>query len=166
MGRITLILLALLLILCSCTPAATTFEQPLTFFYPAMDTGYGNDDSYIQGEIREGANLGSDLIVILNSYLQGPIDIEGYQNPFPANTQVIFLSVEEQILDITLSRGFSALSGLDLTLACASLTMTCTQIADVPIVRIRANGTTLEGRQYIEMSRSSLLFTITEAETE
>lgn len=157
MGRMIALILVLLLLLSACSPSANNHEKPLQFYYPTQEASYTQGASYIQHETREGANLGDDLIVILNAYIKGPVDETAYQNPFQSTTQVISLTSEGQILDVTLSRGFANLSGLRLTTACACLTMTCLSLTDAEYVRIRANGTTLDGAQYIEMSRSNLL---------
>ena len=133
-------------------------EEPLQFYYPVKNTDYSRNTSYLQPEPRDRILTGYFLTEILNQYLQGPRDQLIYDMPFQYNTRVVSVSIENGIMDLTLSRGFATYSGLELTIACACITQTAMSITGVDIVRIRADQTALDGAEYIEMDANSVLF--------
>ena len=156
MKKMFVLFLILCLLLAGCAeqkPLITT----LKFYYPLQTADYTLGASYIQPELREGAGVDKSLKNLLNLYLKGPNDPLTFRTPFQYNTQVVSISRGSTMLDITLSRGFATYTGLDLTIACACITLTCLELADVEAVRIRAKGTTLDGAEFIEMSAQSLL---------
>lgn len=156
MARMIAIILALLLLFTGCELSQSN-QAALEFYYPVTAAKYTKGASYLQAEMRDGTSLSEDLIVILNTYLKGPNDDASYQNPFQANTQVLSIQEEGTVLNITLSRNFASLRGLELTVACASLSMTCLALTDADVIRIHANGSSFDGVQYIEMRLDNLL---------
>ena len=156
MKKLFALLLILSLLLSGCGKQQS-FTTTLKFYYPLHVTDYALGSSYIQPELREGAGTGDSLANMLNLYLKGPINQITYRMPFQYNTQVVSISRDTMMLDITLTRGFATYTGLDLTVACACITMTCLELTDVEVVRIRAKDSTLDGAEFIEMSAKSLL---------
>jgi hypothetical protein len=157
MKKCFILLLILCLLLAGCARQQTSLITTLKFYYPLQVADYTLGASYIQPELREGAGVDKSLKNMLNLYLKGPKDQITFQMPFRYNTQVVSISRGSTMLDITLNRGFANYTGLDLTIACACITMTCIELTDVTVVRIRAENTTLDGAEFIEMSAESLL---------
>jgi hypothetical protein len=157
MKKCFILLLILCLLLAGCARQQTSLITTLKFYYPLQVADYTLGASYIQPELREGAGVDKSLKNMLNLYLKGPKDQITFQMPFRYNTQVVSISRGSTMLDITLNRGFANYTGLDLTIACACITMTCMELTDVTVVRIRAENTTLDGAEFIEMSAESLL---------
>ena len=157
MKKCFILLLILCLLLAGCVQQQPSLITTLKFYYPLQVADYTLGASYIQPELREGAGVDKSLKNMLNLYLKGPKDQITFQMPFRYNTQVVSISRGSTMLDITLNRGFANYTGLDLTIACACITMTCMELTDVTVVRIRAENTTLDGADFIEMSAASLL---------
>ena len=132
-------------------------EEPLQFYYPVKNMDYSRNTSYLQAEPRDRILTGYFLTEILNQYLQGPRDQLTYDMPFQYNTRAVSISIDNGIMDLTLSRGFATYSGLELTIACACIAKTVMSITGVDIVRIRADQTALDGAEYIEMDANSVL---------
>ena len=165
MKRLFVLLLILSLLLAGCGKPESLITT-LRFYYPLQVPDYALGASYIQPELREGAGVDKSLTNMLNLYLKGPKDQITFRMPFQYNTQVVSISRGSKILDLTLTRGFATYTGLDLTIACACITMTCLELTDVEVVRIRAKDTTLDGAEFIEMSAESLLLVDFGANTE
>ena len=151
---VCLMLLPLLLSACGIYEET---EEPLQFYYPVKNIDYNRGAAFLQAEPRDRILTGYFFTEILNLYLQGPRDQMTYDMPFQYNTRVVYVSIENGILDLTLSRGFATYSGLELTIACACITKTAIAITGVDIVRIRADQTVLNGAEYIEMDANSVL---------
>ncbi len=150
------LLLVISLVLCGCSSSRTE-EETVAFYYPVLEMDYSIGASYLQAEIRSKAVTGYVLTDILNLYLQGPLDRYIYSMPFQHNTKVHALAIENGVMQLTLTRGFATYTGLQLTIACACIAKTAMELTGVDSVRIKAYQSTLDGAQYIEMDRNSLL---------
>lgn len=144
-------------------------EKPVNFYYPVSAESYAKTGCVFGKEVREAAGAPDDSYLI-SKYLKGPND-PTLMSPYPAGTKLIALKMDGDILTITLTDRFSTLSGLELTLACASLSMTCMELTGAKTVQIQTQSQTLDGAQQIIMSNDNLLFidmftssTATEAE--
>ena len=126
MKKCFILLLILCLLLAGCARQQTSLITTLKFYYPLQVADYTLGASYIQPELREGAGVDKSLKNMLNLYLKGPKDQITFQMPFRYNTQVVSIFRSSTMLDITLNRGFANYTGLDLTIACACITMTST----------------------------------------
>ena len=157
MRKIIVFMLILSLLLTGCAREDRGFITALKFYYPLQNADYSMGASYLQPELREGGGLDKSVANILNHYLEGPADLETYRMPFQYNTKVVSISREIGILNVTLSSGFATYTDLDLIIACACITMTCLELSDAQTIRIRAQDATLDGAEFIEMSKSSLL---------
>lgn len=156
MKRLIILLLAMSTALCACAFPGS-HEGQTAFYYPVAASSYTMEESYIQSEYRQVSD--TELSRLIALYLQGPQDTQSFSSPFPAGTGLVSVSVDEKLLDVTLSAGFSACTGLELTIACACLTMTCLELTDVESVRIRSDGAQLDGAPWVQMQRSDLLLT-------
>lgn len=156
MKRLYSLLLICALLLSGCADPESVYEKPLTFYYPLTAADYSMGSSFLQPEVREGAGIGG-LKDTLNLYLSGPVDPSTYATPFPAGTHVREVTRGTKTLELTMSKEFAYLTGLQLTIACAGITVTCLDLTDVEAVRMRVENDTLDGQEYIEMRADSLL---------
>lgn len=129
-------------------------EEPVMFYYPRAEFGVGETDSVISPEIREGSGLTVEML--LENYLEGPLEAE-LINPFPEGTKLISISLDSDTLHITLSDSVASLTGVDLTLACASLAKTCLAMTDAASVEILAETELLNGSASIVMDGTAVL---------
>lgn len=144
-------------------------EKPVNFYYPVSAESYAKIGSVFGKEVREAAGA-PDVSYLITKYLKGPND-PALTLPYPAGTKLIALKMDGDTLTITLTDRFATLSGLELTLACASLSMTCMELTGANTIQIQTQSQTLDGAQLIIMNADNLLFmddlttsTATEAE--
>ena len=156
-----LLCLCLLLPLCGCNTNQTdTPREPVRFFYPrTTDTiDFTSPDGAITYEDREGAGYTGNFPYLLNLYLRGPVD-QTLSNPFPAATSLVELQVYGSYAFVTLSDSFAQLSGMELTIACACLTLTVTTLTKADYVCLRAQTQPLDGKEQLTLHAKDFLFT-------
>lgn len=146
--------LALLSGLAGCS--GRKYQSPGTFYYRSAEISYGSADAVIAPETRELAGMEDDLKRLLDSYFAGP-ETSSLESPFPRDTRVIQWELVESALDLQLSEEFAALSGIDLTIACACITRTFIQFSSIRQVRIHCGGTKLGGEDAVTMSEQDLM---------
>ena len=130
------LILCLALTLTGCTGEA---EKDIRFYY--LRTGesirYGSADALIAPVALENSTSGDDLDHLLQQYLERPIP-ENFRNPFPKGTYLLSTIARDDMLVIVLSREFSNLDGIRLTLAGACLTATCHELAGYTHIQVRS----------------------------
>lgn len=140
--RVSLLLVFFLLIgVCGCAQPQMTC--PGSFYYKCAQPQFGTPDSVIRAEQRELAEVHDDMTEMLELYLLGPQDPE-LVSPFPRNTHVMDASIADQTMYITLSKEFSQLSGVDLTIACGCLTRTAAALFPIEQVQFQIDGNPAE----------------------
>ena len=156
-----LLILALALSLTGCGKG----KQSSTAFYYTRDyeadyekgTFYhGSSDSVIVCEYRDISSRSSDLRHILSLYLRGPSS-DTLVSPFPAGTYLISAEVQDSTVKIVLSSSLERLSGIDLTVACACMTMTCLELTQAASVNIRSEQPTSQGGVSVTMTADDLV---------
>lgn len=152
---VVLLLTVIVLIGCGGCRRTEQFEVPLSFYYLSTQLNYGADCAVITPQIREGKGFSSPE-AILQLYFAGPLG-EDFKTPFPAGLHLVATGQEADTLYLTVSDELSQLSGLDLTLACCCITLTCLEITDAETVCIQAETATLGGEKTITMNRDCLL---------
>jgi len=151
--RITALLLALWLLwaLSACTHTGeTNAEDRFLLYYPAADlrTVTGGDAVVTRDIIIAGA---ADLTTqelaerLLEALLGGAADA-ATSAPMPAGTSVLELSVFGKWARVDLSRQYTRLAGIDLTLADYCVTLTLTQLDGINAVSITSGGRELPYR--------------------
>lgn len=152
-----LLCLLLTLILCfslmACHDDQPKLQAPVNFYYPRLEPTYGTANGMIAPVSAEGA--GFDQETLLNRYLQGPAD-KDFVSPFPADTKLLSLTDKDTIINLQLNQNFAQLTGMDLTLACACLTLTTIELTGADTVRIFVKDSTLDGAPQIVMDRNCL----------
>lgn len=151
-----LILGFLILLLCfsGCQPEEPEMIDPVNFYYCNDPiTFYGQNDVIVP-EIRESDGY-DDFADLIELYLRGPV-AEGFSAPFPRGTAVHTLFQENGKIFITLSSQFASLTGIDLTLSCACISMTLLELTTADTIVISADGSMLDGSESITMTKASL----------
>ena len=137
MKRCLSLLLILSLMLC-CTACGEESEDTTVFYYlRSEDTiAYGQIDALI-APLPQQFSPDAPLDDLLQLYLNGPSE-EGYRNPVPKGTYLLSTIYKADTLVIVLSREFSSMDGIQLTLAGACLTATCREITGLECIQIRS----------------------------
>lgn len=148
------ILALLLAIGCQQKTDQETMVSPVRFYYKTADaaeftgaTGY---------ELREIAGHEEDYTWILDQYFLGP-QSEGLTAPFQRTTALLSAELSGTQLRLTVTESLAELTGMDLTLACACITLTCLELPNVESVSIAARGSTLDGKHEMVLTRDDLL---------
>ena len=148
-------ILACLLIFCLLLPfagcAKPQFQTPGSFYYRRTEITYGSIDGVIAPEIRELARIDGDIDAILAEYLKGPQSF-GLESPFPRDTKVEQWSLDNGTLVLTMSQSFAAISGVELTIACACMTRTMLGLLDITQVQFQVPEGLLGGERLLTYS--------------
>lgn len=158
MKRSLCLILALLLVLpiLGCSRKEAKIEVPLNFYYLRSEPTYGAADSLIAAQVTEGRSYDGDTLAILNSYLRGPSE-DGFASTFPASTKVLEMTVEGGTVYLSMNSALARFSGMDLTAACACLTLTVLDLTGADAVTITASGETLDGESSVTMTRNNVI---------
>lgn len=156
MRKLICLLLLLSLLLTGC--GEQDLKMPGNFYYRLTDLTYNNINGVIAPEARELDGLAEDPEALMEVYLSGP-ESRDLESPFPKNTTLEAWTLEDQTLTLTLSREFTALSGLDLTIACACITRTMLELTEAQQVVIRTADERLDNNVNVTMSDELLLLT-------
>ena len=135
-------LILMLMILCiafSCAACGGQEESSCVFYYLRTDNTirYGQTDALIAPLERELSVQEVPLNDLLQLYLDGPAD-ETFRSPFPKGTYLLSTIFRDETLVIVLSREFSALDGIQLSLAGACLTATCHDLTGCQAIQVRS----------------------------
>lgn len=156
MKKLLCILLALCLLpLLGCVQPEDPIENPVFFYYRQKALTYDNENSVITKELRDAGRRTDDISYLLEQYLQGP-ESETLLATFPRGSQVSFQVLENTAV-IVVNDKFATLTGIDLSLACACLTLTVCELTGTEHTLIQGQDVLLDGNQSIYMSKSSIL---------
>lgn len=122
------------------------------FYYcrSADEFQYFKEDGVIAPEKRDLTGHHNDLRYLVSLYLAGPLN-EELITPFPKNTRLISVQVEENTVQIELSEQGSSLTDSAFSLACACLTLTCLDYTACTEVTI------ISGERTITMNSESIV---------
>ena len=150
-------ILSIIVLLClfvsGCAENSTTGTT--TFYYCNERLEYGFNTSAIDSEQRKEVIDPLAYEALLNLYLSGPKS-SNLKSPFPSGTQLISIDIEQGRACLVLSNEFSELTGVDLSLACACLALTASDITQCVKVEISVENALLDNRQKILMDTSTL----------
>lgn len=149
-----LILLLGIALLCGCT--GRLGSDGMQFYYLCSEVEYNSPSGVITPVTANGVDRSAPLDQILEQYLSGP-DNDGLLSPFPEETKLLSVEQKDDTIYLVFNARLGSLTGMDLTLACACLTMTCLDLTDAANVSIRAEGAMLDGAQQITMNADSLV---------
>lgn len=157
MKRIVFLLLLLSLTL-SCLGCQGEKDSQYAFYYLRTDStiAYGQEDALITAHFQDlGPDM--DLDTILQLYLDGPVE-ENLRSPFPRGTYLLSVTTQNDTLTLILSREFSALDGIQLTVASACLTATCRDLTGFEKIQVRS------GEKIYDFDINSFIFLDTSPE--
>ena len=135
MKKNLILVLMCLLFLSGCGRSGKPLFDPVYFYYPRVEYGYGDDDSVITWEAMDGTGHMEDYSYLLAQYFAGPIDEELY-NPFPAGTALLSAETEENSFLLRLTDEALNLPEHQFSLGCSCLSMTCFELAPVREVTV------------------------------
>lgn len=128
--------------------------QGYAFHYCWKSYPYGSESSAVTVEKFSTAETLTPEQIITR-YLEGPISDE-LRSPFPQGTVLDFLKINNDHTEIILSSEFAQLEKIDLTIACACLTLTINDLTNCPTVKIGASDSLLNNQKFIIMDANSL----------
>lgn len=146
---------AMALSLCACTQHYP--EKSGKFYYRRIQPSYGTEDGIITPEIRKFPLMNNDFSQMLDSYFSGP-ESRNLESPFPRNTSVVSWEIQDEVLSLTLSEPFAALSGVDLTVACSCIARTMLENLPIEEVSIHVMSKTLNGQDHISLRPDNMSF--------
>lgn len=155
--RIAAFFCALALLFCTACRKEKKPEllQPVRFYYKTAEITFKGDTGVIAPEEREANGHETDLKWLLESYFNGPVT-DTLVAPFRSETDLADCSLESGVLSVTVSPELAELGGVDLTIACACIAMTCLEFPEVNSVEISAENTLLGGKPSIVITASDI----------
>ena len=136
-----LLILGTMLTLTACQEE--TARQQSFYYLRTEDTiAYGREDALIVAVPQEFSPE-TELEILLQLYLDGPVD-EDHRNPFPRRTYLLSTIEHGDTLLVVLSREFSTLDGMQLTLAGACLAATCQDLTGFEKIQVRSGENTYD----------------------
>lgn len=132
-----------------------TSADALKFYYPRAEYTFAEMDSVIASELVY-PEKGAQQKTLLTMYLQGPADPD-LVRLFPSGTKVIACNTNGKVLHIMLSDQVCRLSGIQLSLALAAMTLTCIDLFQIDSVTFSAESGLLDGQKEISMDTASIL---------
>jgi germination protein M len=142
------LLAALLLTACAAEPEQPSPDDYTLYYAASLGMSAGGDAirgctvSVADSAAMETQTLAETLLMLL---LSEPKD-DALRSPFPSGTSLQKLTVAGGRAQVDLSAQYGRLSGIDLSIADACVTLTLTQLRGVYAVRITANGRELPYR--------------------
>ena len=148
-------MLSLLLLLTGCAAHPSENGYYDVYYRTNLESGGGADAICAQKERGEGeteTRVASDLLRRMIA-----ADNELYTSPLPEGTVIQSIQIENGLALVDLSEEYGTLSGIDLTLADACITMTLCQFPSIERVSIMANGKLLPYRDEQIVSDADVL---------
>ena len=131
----------------------------LYFVEQDLGSAVGGDALRAEERTLDGGALSTEELAgaLLTELLKGPVD-PTLESPFPKGTGVNLVERKGTEIHVDLSRAYSTLSGVELSLADYAITMTMTQLPDVARVRITVAGSDLDYRSRQVFLARDILF--------
>ena len=131
----------------------------LYFVEQDLRSAVGGDALRAEERTLDGGMLSTEelAVMLLTELLKGPVD-PTLESPFPKGMGVNLVERKGTEIHIDLSRAYSTLSGVELSLADYAIAMTMTQLPDVARVRITVAGNDLDYRSRQVFQARDILF--------
>lgn len=149
----SLLCAALLLLLPGCASNDSTVSGK--FYYRRSSTEFGVTDGIISCEERSIPGPSADLDTVLSAYFSGPED-DRLITPFPRDAAVLDWVITDQTLILTMNDSFGALSGVDLSIACACICKTFTELLPITHVQLQLKEGMLDDERYLLFSQEDI----------
>lgn len=162
---LTIVFLAVLLIVLGGAIGTVNVRQEsvnaydLYFVEQDLRSAVGGDALRTEERTLDGGTLSTEELAgtLLTELLKGPVD-PTLESPFPKGMGVNLVERKGTEIHIDLSRAYSTLSGVELSLADYAIAMTMTQLPDVARVRITVAGNDLDYRSRQVFQARDILF--------
>ena len=156
-GLILFVIVALIALWgCQQTAEPTPSGTVTRFYYKTLGEKLEGERPAANFEERSITGIEADYFQIFESYLKGPQD-SFLESPFPKSVRLVSAKMVGSQLNLVLSENYADLSGVDLMLACACITLTGLELPGVESVAIRAQNRTLNGKWEIVMNQDKFL---------
>ena len=154
--KICILLACILFAFCGCnTHTRGISSGSVKFFYLQNKIAYNSADSVVSYETKQINKLTPEDLIGL--YIKGPSK-KDLVSPFPAELKLISITQEYDNIKIILSDELTALSGLELTLACSCLAKTMQGILPAESYEISSNGGKLNGKSSIRITSNTFIW--------
>lgn len=147
--------IALCLACLGCRSDQPKLVQPVNFYYRSPEPRYGEPNGIMLPLVTEADGRMEDPLALLNDYLRGP-DEAGYESTFPASTKILSMDLSDGRVLLNMNDSLARFTGIDLTVACACLSLTAMELLDVSSVTIRCSNEQLDGAKSITMDQNTL----------
>lgn len=165
MKRVTILLLALLLLLTGCGVARLVQEESGLQLYccPADLSRLSGGDALcsvtVPWDTLPEGDRQARIVAALALLME---DREGFESPIPTGTRLLGCTVVGSTVWVDFSEAYGQLSGMDLTTADYCVTLTLTQLEGVNVVRITVEGREIAYRDTNLLLAGDVLLTSTE----
>lgn len=150
-------IVAAVLLLSACSAAGEAPPvHPIRFYYCRAEGNYSSETGALDYEQVDLGRTDVTIDEILSRYLQGPTD-DTLLSPFPDALACTEQKLDGGVLTLRFNESLAALSGVDLSLACACLTMTFTQLDAVDALRVASPGTALAAQTDVLLTSGQFL---------
>ena len=139
---------------CSSSPDAAGQEGTYHVYYSALEDQRAT--AALGYESYELPQDTSPVLALLRTLFQGPSD-QKLTSPFPSGVRLLSWDLEEGCLHLDLSEQYGSLTGIDLTVADACLTLTLCQVEGVESVYVTVEGDEIPYRPIQQLTPSDLL---------
>lgn len=154
--KVCILLISVLLFLCACNRQTQGVPSgSVRFYYLQNEIAYNSADSVVSYETKQINKLTPEDLIGL--YVKGPSK-KDLVSPFPAELKLISITQEYGNIKIVLSDELTALSGLELTLACSCLAKTMQGILPAESYEISSNGGKLNGKSSIRITSNTFIW--------
>ena len=150
------IIIALSLGLIGCAKPKETIQEPTRGYYCTDPNDYKNTRKVIEFEVFDAEAYNDDLQLLLNDYLKGPKS-DKLTNPFPDSCAVESINIHGDEVHLVLNTRFARLTGVDLMLACACISLTLFALSDCNSVYFSVPNILLDGQREIIMQRDDII---------
>lgn len=149
MKRLSVLLLAVVLFLCSCSFSKDHQSDAVIFYYLQQEYQYGQSGSVLAPEQRELTEHPRNLTYWMALYLMGPVE-EAHAMPLPEKTRIAGTLMENGSIQLELSEAARGMSDSEFSLACTCLSLTCFSITEASEVSI------INGERKIVLNQNNL----------
>lgn len=141
--------LCVIILLCGCAVSGERIKEPVYFYYVKNELDYRSANGVIACEEREASGHRDNLAYLLALYQMGASS-EELRLPFPERTVISIEEQTNQEIKLVLNHEAFDMSDAEFSLACACLTLTCTELTDAERVTVTCD------QRSVSMTRESI----------
>lgn len=145
-----------ILCVCGCAQKEPEIQSPVTFYYRRSEVSFEDSTGVIVEETQEASGHENDLSELMKQYFRGPVSSDMHYT-FPNGTDLISLRLQNDQAYVLVTNHLADAKGLDLTIACACITMTVMELTGAKSVEIKAERALLNDAESIVMDAETLL---------